>query len=338
MSQGKLWCFTIHAQEGVLIDSFSSYMRSLVWGEYGGGQCEISPTTGSLHFQGFVLFRTNHRFNKVVSECVVDETICKNPRFELAKGSLESNEAYCSKESTRVPGSQPVIWGRRPDRVGQGRRSDLDRAADIIRNTPGTVNDRLRVLAGELPGQVVRYHRGFEALAHLLVDQSSNLPAPDREDFFGWQESLYTDLMETPDDRTVHYVYDPQGNNGKSSFVRYFLKNHSRDSIHLEGRVADMAHAYDGQRYVFIDIPRSAPDSTGTGVRWTPDHLYHFAEKLKNGFLFSGKFNSTVKTFRPPHVVFLSNAAPLTHLWTADRLHLIQISDPPQFNAATIPL
>lgn len=314
--QGKRWCFTIQFPLDTLSREITDFARGINWGVYGNCQCEISPTTQRPHIQGFVQFDSNHRLSAV-------KALHGTAHWEKAKGSLKDNEAYCTKEASRMPGTSPFVWGTRPS-DSQGKRTDLDDAAALIRVTPGTIQQRMRAVALAYPSVYARFYKGLEALAEHLVEVT--IPAPTREEFYPWQSNLHELLMQPPNDRTINYVYDPDGNNGKSAFIRYFLKTYPEESVVLDGKVADMSYGYKGQKYVFIDVPRSNADPVN-GTKWTPDHLYHFAEKLKNGFFFSGKFASGHKTFSIPHVTFMSNCPPVDGLWTADRLNLITISD-----------
>ena len=315
--QGKRWCFTINFPLDTLSQEIEDFARGISWGVYGNCQCEISPTTQRPHIQGFVQFATNQRFNKV-------KQLHPTAHWSKSVGTLEQNEAYCTKEESRMPGTVPFVWGDRPS-DNQGRRTDLEDATTLIKDTPGTVQQRMRVVALTFPAVYAKFHRGLEALAEQLVE--ADIPAPTADQLYPWQSSLHASLMQPPNDRTINYVYDPVGNNGKSAFIRYFLKNYPTESVVLDGKVADMSYGYKGQRYVFIDVPRSNADPL-SGQKWTPDHLYHFAEKLKNGFFFSGKFTSGHKTFSIPHVTFMSNSPPVEGLWTADRLNLITLSAP----------
>jgi hypothetical protein len=59
-------------------------------------------------------------------------------------------------------------------------------------------------------------------------------------------------------------------------------------------------------------------------------HLYTMAEHLlKNGMLFSSKYESRVRVFDPPHVLFMSNQRPADGAWSADRVRLIDLDAPP---------
>ena len=88
-----------------------------------------------------------------------------------------------------------------------------------------------------------------------------------------------------------------------------------------------MAHGYNGQPILFIDIPREYEQFLKCR------HYAAFSEKVKDGLLFSGKFDSGMKCWETPHVMFCSNHKPWAALegkeaFTQDRLVLLDLSEP----------
>ena len=67
----------------------------------------------------------------------------------------------------------------------------------------------------------------------------------------------------------------------------------------------------------FFDCPRS---KQGEFIQ------YDFLEELKNGFIFSPKYESRVKTLRTPHVVVLMNEYPDLEKLSADRYSITTLS------------
>jgi len=240
-------------------------------------------------------------------------------KWIIPSGSLDHQLAYTSKEDTRV--RPPVTWGEKPN---QGKRTDLHDVAEVIAGTSGGISKKLKAAAELNPSAFIRYHRGFAAYAAITaVPERKSAPAVWRE----WQKWLLRYLQKEADDRTIVWVTDKTGGQGKSTLVNYLVTNHPDDYIEVCGRNADMAYAYDGEAVAFFDVPRTQADQM--------DHLYGFAEKLKNGRVFSTKYESRMKTFRPPHVVFFANQEPAQGKWSADRLlHL----DLEQFTAYTRPV
>ncbi len=117
-------------------------------------------------------------------------------------------------------------------------------------------------------------------------------------------------LAGEPDDRTIIWVTDPQGGSGKSRLARHLIMEHG--ACLLGGRVQDMAYQYDNERIVIFDVSRAQAEYS--------DHLYTMAEALKNGTLVSTKYESEMKLFGPPHVIFFCNFSWNRDKWTGDRV------------------
>jgi hypothetical protein len=101
------------------------------------------------------------------------------------------------------------------------------------------------------------------------------------------------------------------------------------NAIELDGKIADCAFSYASQPIVIFDLARP------TDVSLAKD-LYIMAEKLKNGQLVSSKYQSKMKVFKVPHVLFFSNHAPPMGVWSADRLQHIVLSPAPPFSAHSV--
>lgn len=119
------------------------------------------------------------------------------------------------------------------------------------------------------------------------------------------------ELEKKPDDRHVWVILDEKGGAGKSSLISHALHVFGNDAIMLSGKIADMAHMYDGQRVVFIDQSRTMSEYAGA--------TYCFAESLKNGIINKTKYMSEMYRFTPPHVVFMVNTPVPAGTWSADR-------------------
>lgn len=320
MAQGKRWVFTVHVpyddavptEAGRKLKALAEGQAFLdarvaepLWGVYGGCQLEVCPTSGRVHLQGFVVFGKNHR----LSAC---KKVHGTAHWELMKGTTEDSEKYCSKEDTRAPGTFPVVWGVKPVDQ-QGRRTDLEEAISALQAAAGPPAKRLKAVARAHPAAYVKFHRGLESLAVQLAAPQAR-PKPD---WRPWQATLEECLSAEPDNRTIRWYTDYSGGAGKSTFVGYYVCNEECDAVLLSGKVADMAYTYNSERVVFFDVTRTQAEHM--------DHLYAFAESLKNGVIHSTKYVPVLKTFTPPHVVFFSNSGPMPGKWSADRLVEVEL-------------
>lgn len=109
-------CFTSYDEEHP--DFNDQYMNYLVC------QREKCPTTGRLHWQGYVEFKKQLRMNKAC------ELISKGKRPHISnrQKSQEAAINYCKKIESAIPGTLYEIGLRKH----QGNRSDLDAIVDLI--------------------------------------------------------------------------------------------------------------------------------------------------------------------------------------------------------------
>jgi len=145
----------------------------------------------------------------------------------------------------------------------------------------------------------------------------------DINDFYPWQNNMYNILMDNPNDRTIHWVYETAGNAGKSAFVKHMVARF--DAICVEGKARDiyqgMVQYYNRMgeypRIVLVDVPRE-------GLNYIN---YTAIEKIKNGLLFSGKYESQQCVFNAPHIVIFANEEPEVFKLSADRWKIWNIID-----------
>jgi hypothetical protein len=98
----------------------------------------------------------------------------------------------------------------------------------------------------------------------------------------GWQQDAITNIISTdPDPRHVHWFYDLLGGVGKSFMVDYLVAFHSCICF-TNGKMADIAHAYNYHPLVIFDLARTQEDKL--------DAVYMAVESFKNGSIFSPKY------------------------------------------------
>lgn len=335
MSQSCKWCFTAYHdtfgnEDELSLHAFFASLSSPEWGVYGGAQLERCPTTHKLHVQGFCVFSTNKKLPKPGKTSGI-KLVHRFAHWEVMKGSLEDNEQYCSKtpgsradwdaKGMREPDTLPRTWGERPVN-NQGKRTDLEDACAALIAAEGDQEDRLRAIAFKHPTCIAKFSSGMKTLARLTEPDDYVVNEPD---WRPWQMELKGKLMLPADDRSIMVYVDPKGGAGKSTVMRYFVTNKEHRACVLSGQIRDMSYAFCQKKYriVFFDISRTSAEHVV--------HLLSFAETLKNGVIFSSKYESGMFAFRPPHVVFFSNEELPTVNgyyggWTEDRLKLVRLS------------
>lgn len=120
------------------------------------GQYEIAPSTGRLHFQGYVSFHGPVSMAQCVKRLDLPG-VHVEPRHGTHKEAYE----YVTKVDTRHSGSEPFVWGTAPDCSGD--RTDLALVEAILRDG-GTPDD----VVDQAFGTFVRYHNGILRAWELL--------------------------------------------------------------------------------------------------------------------------------------------------------------------------
>lgn len=259
---------------------------------------ERCPSTQRIHWQGYVELSDVSRYTAIKKAA----PILDSAHFERRMGTAQEAIDYCSKADTRVEGCDaPFTYGKHE---GQGHRSDLDSISELVKS-----GKSVRDIAEIAPGTFIRYHAGIKALISAL----KTAPEPDVPiNLYPWQQSIMSRLATEPDDRTIIWVTDTQGGKGKSRLTTHLVKDHG--ALCPTGNLRDMTYAFcmNPTRIVCFDITRAAADSSS--------HLYSQAEMLKNGRVFSAKYESHQSTFKPPHVIFFSNQTWDTTKFSLDRV------------------
>jgi hypothetical protein len=204
------------------------------------------------------------------------------------------------------------VFGK-AERGGQGARTDMEEIRELLRiHGP---EEGIRQVGEKFPGQFIRYANGITQLAQIVI------PKVREEESFQlrpWQAALMRILNGKAHDRHIYWIEDPVGGAGKSRFTTYLCRE--KNAIELDGRMMDAAFAYTGQPIVLFDLARP------TDVATLKD-LYSCGEKLKNGQIYSSKYQSRLKVFDVPHVIYFSNSPPPIGVWSADRLQHILLSE-----------
>lgn len=135
---------------------------------------------------------------------------------------------------------------------------------------------------------------------------------------YGWQLEVLDIISEKADKRTIHWFWEPNGNVGKSDIVKYLVVKHK--AIVISGKGNDIYHLISktkNRNIILCDIPRV-----------NIDHVNYTAiEAVKNGLVFSGKYDSDMVVFNHPHVICFANEEPVLENMSLDRwkIHPIQI-------------
>ena len=243
------------------------------------------------HLQGYVQLHKQSRLNAL-------KKLIPRAHWESMRGTPDQAAEYCQKEGN---------FKERGERCSQGKRNDLRAAMDAIKE--GTSMKRLREEHPEICAKYPRF------VIDYVRDQ---LPIPEvvRHPLNVWQQELYVKLTQPPNDREIIFVIDPDGNKGKTWFSKYYCALHENAQILESAKKVDMAYALRQDiRVLFVSCTR-------TMAEYLP---YSFLESVKDGMVFSSKYESGVKLIPPCHVVVMMNQSPDQAALSIDRYNKMYV-------------
>lgn len=130
-----------------------------------------------------------------------------------------------------------------------------------------------------------------------------------------WQQGIIDMIDKKPDKRKIHWFYEHTGNVGKSYLCKYLAL--TRPVIIADGKKDNIFHSIfklinEDQKtptIILLDIPRYNKDFVNYGA----------IEQIKNGCIYSGKYEGGMCVFPIPHVIIFSNEEPDTSKMSMDR-------------------
>ena len=132
---------------------------------------------------------------------------------------------------------------------------------------------------------------------------------------YGWQLQVMDIIKEEPDERTIHWFWEPKGGVGKSSLVKYLWHKHKATVI--AGKGSDILKAMlkvNEPKIVLFDIPRA-------NSKYIPISAL---ESIKNGLIVSGRHGGA-KVFNPPHVIVFASIPPKLEDMSSDRWNVVEV-------------
>lgn len=127
-------------------------------------------------------------------------------------------------------------------------------------------------------------------------------------------------LDEPIDPRKIYWIYDNEGNTGKSVFCKNKTLTQNIPII-TGGKKSDIINFlfnWDKPiRTIIFDLPRCVEGHVS----------YSAIEDLKNGLIFNTKFETGMKVFNNPRIIIFSNQLPELEKFSKDRWVLLEIKN-----------
>jgi len=297
--QSLRWCFTLNNFTPDERDALVALIQTDAV-KYGVLGYETGES-GTPHIQGFVIFGTRKRLTSA------KQLLGQRCHLEVARGTSEQAATYCKKDGDYVEhGDLPG-----PE---QGKRNDWAELRDYIKQA--ATRPTLGELWEQFPSLVGRYR---SSVVHA-IDELYQPPAREIGQLRDWQRELERELDGEPDDRSIRFVIDPEGNSGKTWFIKYYMFKHPGTCQMMSvGKRDDLAHSLRTScRVIFLNIPRGCMEYL----------QYSFLESVKDGIIFSPKYESATKQMeQQAHVVVMCNELPDYNKLSRDRFKETLLGD-----------
>lgn len=256
---------------------------------------------GTRHLQGFLHAKTSTLRAKdgLVTRWKSMIPSLKRAHLENAYGSDLDSEKYCSKEEDLLcTVGQPLSKASSPfaqmfavRSIEEAVETDPELALKYMFQIKNIVKDNLLK----------------DCLTHLPTIQSLR----------PWQKKTL-DLLEAQNDRQILFILDPEGGKGKSTLAKHLMAS-GRAFMTRGGKITDIAHAWTKapeHDIVIFDMARC------TGPEYWP---YMFMEQLKDGIIFTSKYDSATVVTSSKKIVVFCNEEPNRDKLTKDRYILYKI-------------
>lgn len=296
-SQSKFWMFTIN-------NPISDIFKNLDGIEYMIYQLEKGNEENTLHYQGYLAFEKIKRFSQV--KRLFKNLLNVDIHLEQRKGSHEQAKKYCSKEDTRIKGPFEIGDDKNLLRK-KGQNKNIENLNDL--------KDKLKQLdireIWETDFKTMVFHnKSLNEYSNII--RKEKVIEELKEEFNNselkpWQKNVY-DLVEDQNKRQVLWIYDNEGNHGKTWLAKYLVVNNNAFYCR-GGKIQDVAHAYKGEEIVIFDFTRDSKDYI----------VYNTIESMKDNMIWSPKYDSHLKLSKCNKVVCFANFLPIVLKMSKDR-------------------
>lgn len=150
------------------------------------------------------------------------------------------------------------------------------------------------------------------------TNMTSKRPLQLISDLYPWQKWVENIIKQIPDERSIYWIWEENGNRGKTALTKYLCAKYG--AIPVEGKKNDILYVcaeYPSDIYIF-DLSRTTKEQHG---------LYDSIEKIKNGLFMCAKYESRPIIRNCPHVIIFANYLPDQEKLSADRWKIYHVDD-----------
>jgi len=287
------YCFTFHDVKGYQLlltdlrcDVDEKKVKYFVIG------LEVCPTTKKEHLQGYIYWTNARTFTAVKKDYPM-------AHIEPRKANDAQVAAdYCKKEGNYVEyGDLPI-----------DKRGKVNEWNEIVKDIQDGTD--LASLTLKYPEASIRYCNGIKGMYELHRPKHKFSILEKYGKYNAIQSTIIQYVDASTHDREIFWIYDPKGGCGKTDLANHLICNNGF-LVFGNAKTADVALAWNGENVIF-DYSRSQQDHINYGV----------IEDIKNGRIFSGKYQSCTKLYARPKVLVFANFMPDTGKMSSDRWNI----------------
>ena len=180
---------------------------------------------------------------------------------------------------------------------------------------------------------------GLDALKKYCMKDATRVDGPwsDKPIYLGkdlwpeermppWQRTMLDIIKKEPDDRTMYWIYDPVGNNGKTKFIKTLVYKYDACNLGYahSGDVLNLVSKLPGLKVYAWNLTRSKP------AQLSEQDLYSAMESVKDGIFINTKYETSRVLMNPPHVLVFANHLPKTQHISTDRWKIMGFDEQQQ--------
>lgn len=287
----RAYCFTAWKIPEMNIN----YIRYMIY------QKEKCPKTGTEHYQGYAEFH-----KKITIPTFKDLINDPKAHCERRIGTRDEARLYCMKEETRL---EPYVEQGKWENGGQGSRTDLHNIIEHFEQG-GTDYDFLKAH----PEEHRKHHTWIDKVKIILKQKKADDCLKEKvKDFVPNEHQVsYLNSIDTQTTREVTWVYDKEGNTGKSYLSDYLISQGWQCFPNSKNEHLTYAIQPEAKGFIF-DFSRSLQERVN----------YDIIEQVKNGRIFSSKYQSATKYFPVPKIIVMANFMPDMTKLSLDRWKII---------------
>jgi len=213
---------------------------------------------------------------------------CKTPHLQ----------AYCK---FRSPKDFKIIKDEFP-------RSHIEKAKGTVRHNYDYCSKEGDFLTN------IDFRSNCQKLADMCLAEYENV------EWKPWQSKIIDLIKEAPHERKIHWYFERKGNVGKSYLCKYLAIKY--DVVICDGKkenifnqVKTLIDKGGVPAIILLDVPRTNVDYINYGA----------IEQLKNGMMYSGKYEGGQCIFPIPHVIAFANSKPDQTAMSLDRWEITEL-------------